>query len=76
MDEAWFDISIIRCPHCGRLYAESSWYTIEIGSDIDCGFCGETFNAKKAVIDRVLLRIDIEEGKVGKVAVAERLLSK
>ena len=71
--EVFLDVALIRCPNCRRLYAESSWYAIELESDIECGECHESFNAKDAVIDRVLLRFDVEGGKIQEVKVAKRL---
>jgi len=63
--KAWLDTAIIRCPNCGHYYADASWYVVEIGSDIECGVCHETFNTKKHLADRIMLRLSLDEkGKV------------
>jgi len=72
---AWLDVSIIRCPNCGRYYADASWYVVEIGSDIECGSCHTTFNTKKNVADRIMLSLKLDdEGKVHEADVARHLL--
>lgn len=73
MEKTWLDVVVFRCPHCGGLYAESSWYAIELESDIDCNRCGKTFGTRKAVVDRVLLRFGVERGRIQKVEVADHL---
>jgi len=75
MDEkAWLDVSVFRCPRCGRRYADVSWYAIELESDIECGSCHETFNIKKNLTDRILLAFDVDgEGKVREAKVVERI---
>ena len=63
--KTWLDVAVIRCPNCGRFYADASWYVVEIGSDIECGTCHETFNSKKHGVDRIMLGISLDEkGKV------------
>jgi len=75
--KAWLDIAIIQCPHCGHYYADASWYVVEIGADIECGTCHETFNTKKHMVDRIMLSLKIdEEGKVHEAEVARRLSKK
>jgi len=59
-EEAWLDISIFRCPSCGRYYADASWYAAELGSDIECGSCHSVFNTKKELKDRMMLNIKID----------------
>ena len=67
---AWLDVTIMRCPNCGRYYAESSWYAIEMESDIECGECGYTFNTRKNAVDRILLEFELNSsGKVKNVRV-------
>jgi len=60
-EKAWLDVSVIRCPSCGRYYADASWYVVELESDIECGSCHETFNTKKQLTDRVMLEFKIDE---------------
>lgn len=66
------DISVLRCPKCGRHYVEASWYVVEMESDIECRECGEEFNSKRNAVDRVLLEFQINEnGKIQDVKVAK-----
>jgi len=58
---AWLDVTIMRCPNCGHYYAEASWYSIEMESDIECGECGYTFNSRRNVVDRVLVEFELDE---------------
>jgi len=60
---AWLDVTIMRCPNCGRYYAESSWYAVEMESDIECNECGEVFNSKKQAVDRVLIEFEIDRNE-------------
>jgi len=60
-EKAWLDVSIIRCPNCGRYYVDASWYVVELESDIECGNCHEVFNTKKQLTDRVILEFKINE---------------
>jgi hypothetical protein len=72
--EAWLDIAIISCPHCGHLYADASWYVVEIGSDIECGTCHQIFNTKKHVADRIMLELTLDKkGKVKQTQVAKHV---
>ena len=59
-DKVYLDISIIRCPNCGKLYADASWYVLDMESDIECGVCGYTFNSTKNLVKRLLLEIDVK----------------
>jgi len=75
MAEASFDVSITKCPRCGKSYADASWYVAEIGSDIGCGVCRNTFNSKRNITDRVLLKFDLDEGgRVVGVSLSKSLL--
>jgi len=66
--DAWLDVATFRCPHCGSFFADASWYAVEIGSDIDCGSCRRTFNPRKTLADRFLLRFELDaKGKVERV---------
>lgn len=71
---AWLDVSIFRCPGCGRYYADASWYAVELESDIECGDCRLVFNAKKQLSDRVMLRFKIEgDGRASEAEIARRV---
>jgi len=73
-EEAWLDVSIFQCPACGRYYADASWYAVELESDIECGSCHKTFNAKKQATDRVMLKFEIDEkGKASGVDITEHI---
>ncbi len=61
-EKVWLDVSVFRCPRCGRYYVDVSWYVVELESDIECGSCHEVFNTKKRVTDRVMLEFKIDEG--------------
>jgi uncharacterized C2H2 Zn-finger protein len=72
--KAWLDIAVIRCPRCGHYYADASWYVVEIGSDIECGTCNEIFNTKKFLVDRVMLKLTLDEkGEVKQTQVAKHV---
>jgi hypothetical protein len=58
--EAWLDVSAFSCPDCHMHYVEASWYASEIGSDVECGRCHRTFNTKKNLTDRALLRFQLD----------------
>ncbi len=73
--KAYLDVSVSVCPHCGALYADASWYVITLESDVECGTCGNDFNPKKSLSDRVLIQFDVDEnGKVSAVRIADVLL--
>ena len=72
-EHAYLDVAILKCPKCGKLYADSSWYVIDMESDLECGVCGYTFNTKKNLVDRVLLKFTIEDDKVVDVTIDRRL---
>ena len=72
IEEAWLDISILKCPNCGKIYADASWYVVVMESDIECNICGNTFNTSRSLIDRVLLKITIEDNRVRNVEVGGR----
>jgi len=72
--KAWLDLAVIKCPSCGHYYADASWYVVEIGSDIECGTCHNTFNTKKRMVDRVMLKLSLDEnGKVKQIEVEKHL---
>ncbi|KPV65205.1 MAG: hypothetical protein AOA65_0355 [Candidatus Bathyarchaeota archaeon BA1] len=60
-EKAWMDVSVIRCPKCGRYYLDASWYVVELESDIECGVCHGVFNTKRQLTDRVMLEFNIDE---------------
>jgi len=63
--KAYLDVSVSICPHCGAFYADASWYAVVLESDVECGVCGNTFNPKKSLKDRILLEFELDEsGKV------------
>ena len=73
IDEAWLDVTLIRCPHCRKLFVDASWYIIDMEADIECSKCGRVFNTYENRLDRVLLRFIIKGGKVSEVKIVERL---
>lgn len=63
--DAYLDVSVAKCPSCGKYYAEASWYALNLESDLECGKCGKSFSAKKHSTDRALVRFRLnEEGKI------------
>ena len=73
-EKAWLDVSVFRCPGCGRCYVDASWYVVELESDIECGSCHEVFNTKNQVTDRVMLKFKIDvDGKFLEAEVAEHI---
>ena len=71
-ERGWLDVSVFRCPQCGRCYVDASWYVVELESDIECGSCHEIFNTKNQVTDRVMLKFKINvKGKVLEAEVAK-----
>jgi len=72
--EAWLDVSAFSCPQCRAHYVEASWYASEIGSDVDCGKCHKTFNTRKNLTDRALLRFGLDDkGRIERVELSSRL---
>jgi NMD protein affecting ribosome stability and mRNA decay len=70
----FLDVAVVRCPNCGNLHVDASWYLIELESDIQCGRCQTEFNGKENATDRVLVEFAADEnGKMQNVRVAERL---
>lgn len=66
--KTYLDLCIARCPFCNTYFSEASWYGIELSSDLECGKCGETFNASDNLTDRILLKIYLDDkGKVIKI---------
>ncbi len=72
-EKAWLDVALFRCPSCGRCYVEASWYAVEIGADIECGFCGAEFNPREHLLDRVMLEFEIEGDKLKEVRMLREL---
>ncbi|ODS37288.1 MAG: hypothetical protein A7316_01850 [Candidatus Altiarchaeales archaeon WOR_SM1_86-2] len=66
--KAYLDVSISACPGCGMLYADASWYAIELGADVECGKCGAEWNPGKHKTDRVLIEFALDnKGRVSDV---------
>ncbi|HIE37154.1 TPA: hypothetical protein EYP83_03210 [Candidatus Geothermarchaeota archaeon] len=59
-EEAYLDVSLIRCPRCGKLYVDASWYILDMESDIECGVCGSEFNTRKNIVRRLMLKISFD----------------
>ncbi|RZN36358.1 MAG: hypothetical protein EFT35_07980 [Methanophagales archaeon ANME-1-THS] len=59
--KAFLDVAVSICPFCGTPYADASWYVIELGSDVECGVCGRTWNPKTYKVDRILLEFRLDE---------------
>jgi len=68
------DVALFRCPSCGRLYAEASWYAVELGCEIECGSCGTAFSPRETLLDRVMLEFEIQDGRAARVSIVEHLL--
>lgn len=72
--KAFLDVAVSICPYCGTPYADASWYVIELGSDVECGVCGRTWNPKTFKVDRILLEFRLDEqGNVLDVKTEKRL---
>ncbi len=66
--EANLDIAIVKCPYCKNYFAESSWYAVELESDLDCGKCSKTFSPKQNLTDRILAKFELENGRVKSIS--------
>lgn len=63
--KTYLDVCVCRCPKCSTPYADASWYCLELGCDVECGKCGESWNAENCATDRVLVEFELDEkGKV------------
>ena len=72
--KAFLDVTVSLCPYCGAPYADESWYTLELGSDVECGVCRRTWNPKASKVDRILLEFLLDEnGKVIEVEKKKRI---
>ncbi len=72
--KAWLDVTVLRCPNCGRFYVDASWYVVEMEADIECGECGKEFNSKRNAVDRALLEFSLDEnGEIQDVKIAKHL---
>lgn len=69
----WLDVSVVRCPNCGKMYSDASWYVLDMESDIECTECGHVFNTRKNLIDRVLIRLSIKDNRVDDVTLEKHL---
>ena len=73
-EKAWLDVSILQCPECGRYYVDALWYAVELESDIKCGNCHGVFNAKKGLMDRLMLEYKVDaRGKALEVKIPENV---
>ncbi len=61
--DAWLEVVILKCPKCGNLIAEPSWF-VQLEQDVTCGVCRATFPSAKNQTDRAVLRFEIENGKI------------
>ncbi len=59
--KAFLDVAVSICPYCGTSYADASWYIVELGSDVECGSCGRTWNPKAYKTDRILLEFVLDD---------------
>ena len=75
-ERAWLDVAFFRCPSCGRLYAEASWYAVELGCEIECSSCGTSFNPRETLLDRVMLEFEVSGGRAIGVSIVEHLLER
>jgi hypothetical protein len=67
-EKAFLDVTVSLCPYCGAPYADASWYVMELGSDVECGTCGRTWNPKSYKSDRILVAFELDEsGTVARV---------
>lgn len=73
-EEAYLDVSLIRCPRCGKLYVDASWYILDMESDIECGVCGSEFNTRKNIVRRLMLKISLDDE--GNLRISYKDLSK
>lgn len=73
VEEAWLDVSAIRCPTCGKLYVDASWYVVELSADVECSVCGSTFNTKKNLISRALIRFKVRDDEIIKAEVDKHI---
>lgn len=72
-EDIWIDLSIIKCPYCGKMYSDVSWYVLDMESDIQCTKCGHIFNTKKNLIDRVLIKLVIKNNRMDDVILDKHL---
>lgn len=76
-ENAWLDVSVMRCPHCRRYFVDASWYVVELESDIECGSCHRTFNTKKQLTDRLMLGFKIDKkGRASEAGIVEHIPSR
>ncbi|RLJ08531.1 MAG: hypothetical protein DRP12_00420 [Candidatus Aenigmatarchaeota archaeon] len=65
--DAWLEVAILKCPNCGNLLAEPVWF-LELEQDITCSVCRKTWQASRNLLDKVMLRFEIEGKKVKSVS--------
>jgi NMD protein affecting ribosome stability and mRNA decay len=70
----WLDVAVVRCPNCGNYHVDTSWFLIELESDLQCGHCQTEFNGKENAVDRALLEFTLnKDGKLQSVRIAEHI---
>jgi len=75
-ERAWLDVALFRCPSCGRLYAEASWYAVELGCEIECSSCGTSFNPREELLDRIMLEFEVQDGRAVSVSIVKHLFER
>jgi len=68
MSEAYLEIVVLKCPKCGALMAEPSWF-LDLEQEITCSSCKICFQAKGTEVDRKMLRILVENDHIKDVVV-------
>jgi len=65
---AYLEVVVGKCPACGNLIIEPSWFALQLESDIQCANCRNVFNMKKHLTDKILLKFELDEkGKIKSV---------
>ncbi len=73
-DVTFFDMAVAICPECGTPVAESGWYGIDMGSDVQCFECGNAFNMKEHATDRATLSITLSKNqRIKRLGVEEKV---
>ena len=72
-EDVYLDVTIVRCPRCGKLYADASWYVIDMESELGCSVCGKSFSTRNNVVERVLIKFSVVDDVVRSVEISKRL---
>lgn len=68
MKKSSIDLCVCKCPNCHNFFVEPSWFVLDLEQDFECGVCRKTFNTKKNIVDRFILKIDLDnKGKILKM---------